>query len=368
MIEFLNLSKVNAQYEVEIKQALLRVINSGWYILGREVDAFEEAFRNYVGVKHAIGVANGLDALIVILEAYKILGILQTGDEVIVPANTYIASILAISKAGLIPILVEPNEDTYNIESKEIEKKINSRTKAIMVVHLYGQSCAMDDISIIAKKYKLKLIEDAAQAHGATYKGLKTGGLGDAAGFSFYPGKNLGALGDGGAITTNDTKLAEAIYAFRNYGSHKKYHNIYLGINSRLDEIQAAILEIKLRYLDVDNSKRSKVAEYYMRYIVNPLVRLPKVAKHVVPVWHLFVVRVKNREKFKKHLEDNGIQTVIHYPVPPHKQPAYSGLNNCSYPVTETIHNEVISLPISPIMTTEEIKRVVELVNTYKLN
>jgi len=365
MVDFLNLLKINLQYEAEISAAMQKVLHSGWYILGKEVQEFESRFSAYCGVKNTIGVGNGLDALILILEGYKILGIMQEGDEILVPANTYIASILAISKAGLVPVLIEPSDETFNIDPSKMEEKITPKTKGIMAVHLYGQTCAMTPIWEIAKKHHLKIIEDAAQAHGASYQGRKAGNLGDAAGFSFYPGKNLGGLGDGGAVTTQDDALAEAITAFRNYGSHKKYHNLYKGINSRLDEIQAPVLTIKLKYLDQENERRAQVASAYLEKIHNPAVRLPKVATYGIPAWHLFVVRVKERDRFQKHLADAKIQTVIHYPVPPHHQPAYKAWNHLSFPITEAIHREVVSLPISPVLQQEEVEKVIEVVNSY---
>ncbi len=348
------------------------VIDSGWFILGKEVNNFEKEFANFCGVKHCIGVANGLDALILILEGYKQLGFMKDGDEVIVPSNTYIASILAVSKTGLIPVLVEPNIDTYLIDENLIEEKITAKTKAILPVHLYGRLCNMRAINTIAQKHNLKAIEDCAQSHGATSDGIKCGNLGDAAGFSFYPGKNLGALGDGGAVTTNDDELAEVIRAYRNYGSHKKYENLYKGTNSRLDEIQAAFLSVKLKRLNKDNQERRKIAQHYLKNINNDLIILPfsketNITDLESHVWHVFPVRVQNRRKFQKYLSDNGIQTVIHYPVPPHKQPAYAEWNNESYPISEKIHLEIISLPISPVMKPEEVEFVCKVVNSYTL-
>ncbi|MFS0821573.1 DegT/DnrJ/EryC1/StrS family aminotransferase [Bacillus sp. 1P02SD] len=363
MIPFLDLKEINASYQKEINEVAERVISSGWYILGKEVQAFEEAFAKYCGVKHCIGVANGLEALTLIIKAYGI----GEGDEVIVPSNTYIASILAITTNGATPVLVEPTVSSYNIEPELIEEKITTNTKAILAVHLYGQTANMDPINRIAQKYNLKVIEDAAQAHGAIYSGKRTGNLGDAAGFSFYPGKNLGALGDGGAITTNDAELAEQLKALRNYGSHEKYKNIFKGVNSRLDEIQAGILNVKLKYLDKDNENRRKIAEYYNSNISNHKIVLPHVENgdRLSHVWHLYVIRTKEREHLQSYLEENGIQTLIHYPIPPHKQKAYSEWNSLSYPISETIHNEVLSIPISPILTMEQAKQVVEVINNY---
>ena len=370
MIPFLNLKKINKQYEKEIKEAVNRVIDSGWYILGEEVKSFEEEFANYCGTKHCIGVGNGLDALKLIIRGYKELGTFKEGDEIIVPANTYIATILAVSEENLKPVLVEPELNTYNINPDLIEEKITEKTKAVMVVHLYGQTCEMEKIWNIAKKYNLKIIEDSAQAHGARYKDKKAGNLGDASGFSFYPGKNLGALGDGGAVTTNDKNLAEVIKAVRNYGSHKKYENLYKGINSRLDEIQAAVLRVKLKHLEDETSMRRKIADWYIKNINNNLIKLPldksiDVINYKNHVWHLFVIRTENRDKLQKYLQENGIQTLIHYPVPPHKQKAYKELNYLSLPITEKIHREVLSLPISPVQTLEDTKYIVEVINRY---
>lgn len=370
MIPFLDLKKINKQYEKEIKEAVNRVIDSGWYILGEEVKSFEEEFANYCGTKHCIGVGNGLDALKLIIRGYKELGTFKEGDEIIVPANTYIATILAVSEENLKPVLVEPELNTYNINPDLIEEKITEKTKAIMVVHLYGQTCEMEKIWNIAKKYNLKIIEDSAQAHGAKYKDKKAGNLGDAGGFSFYPGKNLGALGDGGAVTTNDKNLAEVIKAVRNYGSHKKYENLYKGINSRLDEIQAAVLRVKLKHLEDETSMRRKIADWYIKNINNNLIKLPldksiDVINYKNHVWHLFVIRTENRDKLQKYLQENGIQTLIHYPVPPHKQKAYKELNYLSLPITEKIHREVLSLPISPVQTLEDTKYIVEVINRY---
>jgi dTDP-4-amino-4,6-dideoxygalactose transaminase len=361
-VKFLDLQKVNGAYRTEIDAAIKRVLDSGWYLLGKEDEAFEKNFATFCGAKHCIACANGLDALNLIIKAYGF----GKGDEIIVPANTYIASILAITANECTPVLVEPNLETYNIDPDLIEKKITPNTKAILLVHLYGQAVQMDKIWKIAKKYNLKVIEDSAQAHGAIYKGRRTGNLGDASGFSFYPGKNLGCLGDGGAITTSDDKLAEHLRALRNYGSHVKYQNIFKGTNSRLDEIQAAVLDVKLKCLDSDNEKRRRVADYYIKNIKNPLVTLPKAHSRESHIWHVFVVRVAEREKFQKYLADNGIQTIIHYPIPPHKQQAYKEWNNLSFPITEKIHNEIISLPISSVMSDEEMSAVVGVVNGYK--
>jgi len=370
MIKFLDLKAINEYYRDEIDEAIKRVLNSGWYILGEEVSSFEREFADYCGAKQCVGVANGLDSLTLILMGYRELGVMAEGDEVIVPANTYIASVLAISRAGLKPVLVESDECTYNIDPNLIEAAITEKTKAIMAVHLYGQCADMDPINAIAKHYNLKVIEDAAQAHGASYRGRKTGSLGDAAGFSFYPSKNLGCLGDGGAVTTDDNDLVDVIQALRNYGSHKKYHNKYKGMNSRLDEIQAAVLRVKLPHLDADNDKRRKVADTYYRCFSElqlPKAQLqpPQTAAYGSPSWHLFVIRVANREHFIEALKVKGIECNIHYPIPPHHQPAYFQWKNQSYPISEAIHREIVSLPISPQHLIGEAEQVVETIRQY---
>lgn len=362
MIKFLDLYKINEQYRPEINEAIRRVLDSGWYLLGKENDAFCQNFAKFCGTKHCIGVANGLDALTLIIKAYGF----GKGDEIIVPANTYIASILAISANGAIPVLVEPDINTYNIDPDKIEEKITKNTKAILAVHLYGQTAEMDKINELAKKYNLRVIEDSAQAHGAFYNSVRTGNLGDASGFSFYPGKNLGCLGDGGAITTNDDELAEKIEALRNYGSHIKYQNLYKGVNSRLDEIQAAILDIKLKYLDQDNGRRREISKIYRENIKNKAIILPQVKKEENHVWHIFAIRTKNKDNLQKYLQDNDIQTLIHYPIPPHRQQAYKEWNNLNFPLTEQIHNEILSLPISPVMTQDEVQKVIEVINNYE--
>lgn len=365
-ISFLDVGEINRSHVPELQQCLLAVLKSGSYILGRQLDEFENCFAKYVGVKHCIGVANGLDALTLILQAYKELGSAKEGDEVIVPANTFIATILAISKNGLTPILVEPNLHTYNIDADKIEDKITSRTKIILAVHLYGRVADMKPLRVLAKKYGLKIVEDAAQAHGGLYGGRKTGSLGDAAGFSFYPTKNLGGAGDAGAITTNDGRLADILRALRNYGSEKKYYNRYKGFNSRLDEIQAAILKIKLKYLDQENGRRRKIAEFYLQNIRNQKIVLPKAASASSHVWYLFVVRTLYRDKLQRHLDAHGIETMIHYPVPPHKQRAYPEWNHLSLPVTELIHKQVLSLPLGLTMKLADMKRVTTAVNRFK--
>ncbi|MEA2047508.1 MAG: DegT/DnrJ/EryC1/StrS family aminotransferase [Campylobacterota bacterium] len=365
VIPFLDLKSLNAQYFNEYEKAFDSVVNGGWYIQGNECKAFEKEFSEYCGAKHCIGVANGLDALTLIIRAYKEMGIMQEGDEVIVPSNTYIASILAISEKGLVPVLVEPNIATYNIDPTLIEENITSKTKAIMVVHLYGQVASMDEVNAIAKKYNLKVIEDSAQSHGAYYGDKRAGNLGDASGFSFYPGKNLGALGDGGAVSTSNEELADTIRALGNYGSQKKYENIYKGTNSRLDEIQAAILRVKLRYLDTEINHRREIANYYLDNIKNESLILPKVENQNSHVWHLFVIRTAKRDKLQKYLLDNGIQTLIHYPLPPHKQEAYKEWLDELFPITEKIHDEVLSLPISGIQSLEDTKLIVEKINSF---
>lgn len=362
MIKFLDLQKINNRFRREINSRIGAILDKGFYILGDEVATFEQNFAQFCGVKHCIGCANGLDALNLIIKAYKF----GKGDEIIVPSNTYIASILAISENGCAPVFVEPNLTTYNIDPDLIEEKITERTKAIMVVHLYGQAVQMEKIWALAKKYNLKIIEDAAQAHGAYYQGRRTGNLGDAAGFSFYPGKNLGCLGDGGAVTTNDDELASKIRAIANYGSDRKYHHIYKGINSRLDEIQAAVLDVKLPHLNADNERRRQIAKYYRENIKNPEIFLPKIYDEKSHVWHIFAVRTKNRDALKQYLEQNEIQTNIHYPTPPHKQGAYEEWNYMSFPISEEIHRTELSLPMSPVMTDEEVGRVKDVINTYK--
>lgn len=367
MIKFLDLQKINLAHQKEIEERLFNTFRSGWYLLGNEVKAFEENLAKYIGTDHAIGVANGLDALRLILRAYIELGIMKKGDEIIVPANTYIASVLAISDNGLIPVFVEPDIDTYNIDISKIEEKLTERTKGIMIVHLYGQVVFSSELKKMAKQYQIKIIEDNAQAIGAVWQGIKTGNLGDAAGFSFYPGKNLGALGDAGAVTTNDEELAKTIRALANYGSNQKYVNIYQGLNSRLDEIQAAVLDVKLKYIDLENKRRREIAEKYISGINNSNIILPESPKNRDEhVWHLFVIRTSEREKLQDYLADNGIQTLIHYPIPPHKQEAYQELNMLNLPITEQIHDEVLSLPISPVMSGDEVEFVIKMINNIQ--
>lgn len=366
MIKFLDLKKLNAAYEKELKEAANRVIDSGWYLLGNELTSFEQNYANYCGVKHCLGVANGLDALRLIFRAYIELGFMEEGDEVIVPANTYIASVLAITDNKLSPVFVEPNELSYNLDSSKIEEAITPKTKAILTVHLYGQISIDEKMLAICNKYNLKLIEDAAQSHGAELDNKISGGIGDAAGHSFYPGKNLGALGDAGAVTTNDEKLATTIEALRNYGSHVKYENKFQGYNSRLDEIQAAFLNVKLKYINEDIKGRRLIANFYLKNIKNDKLALPYVVSPNQHVWHLFVIRTEKRDELKTYLENNGVQTLIHYPIPPHKQNAYSEFNHLGFPFTENIHKEVLSLPIYKDIEEEELKTILNLVNKFQ--
>jgi dTDP-4-amino-4,6-dideoxygalactose transaminase len=362
-MKFFDMKPMHDKIKNETMKAIERVYDSNWYIMGNEVEAFEKEFAEYCGTKYCIGVGNGLDALHLILRGYGI----GEGDEVIVPANTYIATALAVSYAGATPVFVEPDERTYNINPNLIEQAITDNTKAIMGVHLYGQPCDMDPINEIGKKYNLKVIEDNAQAQGATYKGRKTGSLGDSAGISFYPGKNLGALGDGGAITTDDKDLADKVRTLRNYGSNKKYYNEYKGYNSRLDEIQAAILRVKLRNLDEWNEYRREVADIYLKSINNEKIILPYVPEYVTPVWHQFVIRNKTRDTLQKYLEYNNFQTMIHYPIPPYRQKAYeefyylyNALN-----IADVISNEALSLPIYPYINKNDVKDITNLINNY---
>ncbi len=395
MIPFLSLKDINAQYSEELKRVAAEVIDSGWYLLGERVKIFEQKLAEYIGVKHIITCANGLDALRIIIRAYKELGVFAEGDEIIVPANTYIASILAITDNRLKPVLAEPNIRTYNLDIEKVESLITPRTKAIMVVHLYGQVCWSEKLEQLAKQYHLKVIEDNAQAIGAyyistnsyqcnkpgdSYKESKklykcTGSLGDAAGFSFYPGKNLGALGDAGAITTNDDELASLCRALTNYGSKIKYLNDYQGFNSRMDELQAAFLTVKLKYIDRENQRRREIAKFYCENIKQPDVILPnngipKLFQYpyaLSHVWHLFVIRHPQRNKLQQYLHEQGVQTLIHYPIPPHKQKAYKEWNNISLGITEKIHDEVLSLPISSVITYEETEKVINIINKFNL-
>lgn len=371
-VPFLSLHDVTAKYKDEIHEAALRVIDSGWYLQGKENETFEQHYAEYIGTKYCIGCANGLDALIWIFRAYIELGIMQPGDEVIVPANTYIATVLAITENGLTPVLIEPRRDTLEIDDSLIEAAITPHTKAICIVHLYGRCAMTDKIAGLCKRYDLKLVEDNAQAHGCKYNGKRTGSLGDAAGHSFYPGKNLGALGDGGAVTTNDENLAKAIRALANYGSQKKYVFKYSGRNSRLDEIQAAILDVKLKHLDEDIRLRQQVADFYYEHISNPMVTLPKRLPHDENVYHLFPILVKNgkRDALHDYLAENGVGTVIHYPIAPHKQECYANESwntpQQNLPITESLADEELSLPMSPCLTQEQMEFVVKLINVFE--
>lgn len=359
MIKFLDLQKINAQYQEQFQQKMKLVLDNGWFVLGNEVKAFETNFAHYCGSNHCIGVGNGLDALVLIFKAYIQMGALQKGDEIIVPANTYIASILAILQADLVPILVEPDAATYNINPNLIEEKITSKTKGILVVHLYGQLAQMDAIIEIGYQHNLLIVEDSAQGHGLPFKGSH------ARAFSFYPGKNLGALGDAGAVVTNDDQLAKIVSSLRNYGSEKKYYNDFIGINSRLDEIQAAFLNVKLPYLNAENNHRKAIAKRYLTEIKNDKIVLPSWDLSDNHVFHLFVIRTQNRNELQQFLNEKGIETLIHYPVPPHQQKALLHWNHLSFPITEMIHNEVLSLPMSPVMTEDEVTQVITVLNHY---
>lgn len=366
MIKFLDLKLINESYEPQLSDSVKKIVQSGWYLLGEEVKAFETHYADYIGAKHCIAVANGLDALRLILRAHIELGHMTEGDEIIVPANTYIASILAITDNKLVPVFVEPNLQTYNIDPFLIEEKITARTKGIMIVHLYGQNAMHEEIERLVEKHKLKLIEDNAQSQGAFYKVKRTGAIGTSAGHSFYPGKNLGALGDAGAVTTDDYELAETIRTLANYGSKQKYVNIYQGLNSRLDELQAAALNVKLPHLDADNDRRRQIADLYHAGITLKDIILPECSVREGHVWHLYVIRHPRRDELQTYLAENGIQTLIHYPIPPYQQEAYREYNHLSFPLTEQIHHEVLSLPISPVLTDREVEQVIGILNTFK--
>lgn len=357
---------MTASHGKEIKEAVSRVIDKGWYLQGEENEKFEAAYSKFIGTDHTIGCANGLDALIWIFRAYIEMGVLRPGDEILVPANTYIASILAISENGLVPVLIEPDPDTYQINGDLIDNAITDRTKAVMIVHLYGQCAYTEKINEVCKKYGLLLIEDNAQAHGCRYGERRTGSLGDAAAHSFYPGKNLGALGDGGAVTTDNEELAGIIRSLANYGSSRKYVFKYKGRNSRLDEIQAAVLDVKLKYLDEDNAKRREVAKRYMEGITNPAVKLPAIKDWNAHVFHIFPLMTRRRDELQQYLENNGIQTLIHYPIPPHKQECYKEWAGLSLPVSEKLHSEELSLPVSPVMTEEEVDTIIKVINSWR--
>ena len=367
MIPFLSLKEVTALHGAEINEAVSRVVNGGWYLQGKENERFEENYSKFIGAKYTIGCANGLDALIWIFRAYIEMGVMQPGDEVIVPANTYIATILAITENGLKPILIEPKLNSLEIDDDLIEAAITPRTKAIAIVHLYGRNAYTDKIGALCKKYNLKLVEDNAQAHGCKHTdGRVTGSIGDAAGHSFYPGKNLGALGDGGAVTTNDPELAAAVRALANYGSQKKYVFKYTGRNSRLDEIQAAVLDVKLKYLVEDNAHRQKMAKLYNEGIKNPLITIPDILPDSQNVYHIYPILCEKRDDLQEFLKENGVGTVIHYPIPPHKQDCYKEWNYRTYPITEKIHDRELSLPIGPSIAEEDVKSVIDIINAFK--
>jgi len=368
MVDFLNLKAVNKQYREELLQACADVIDSGWYIGGNALARFERNFADYCGVAHCVGVANGLDALTLTLAAWKQLGRVKQGDEVIVPANTYIASILAITASGLEPVFIEPDAATFNIDASLIRRAITDKTRVILPVHLYGQIADMKAINAIATEYGLLVLEDSAQAHGASIDGKRAGSWGHASGFSFYPGKNLGALGDAGAITTSDPELAQVLRALRNYGSHEKYKNLYVGVNSRLDEIQAAMLDVKLKHLDEEIARRRHIAARYRASIHNAHIAQPQVESDEAHVWHLYVARTAYRSELQQHLREQGVQTLVHYPIPPHKQQAYSQYHGLSLPLTESIHDEVLSLPVDPTMSEADIQKVIDACNSFAVS
>ena len=363
MIAYLPLHKINDLHNEELRAAVNRVLDSGWYLNADATRQFETHYAEYIGTRHCVGCGNGLDALKLILLAYMEMGVMQEGDEVIVPANTYIASILAITACGLTPVLVEPDINTLQIDDARIERAITSRTKAVMIVHLYGRCAYTQKIADICKKFNLKLIEDNAQAHGCTFEGQKTGSLGDAAAHSFYPGKNLGALGDAGAITTNDEELASLARALGNYGSSKKYVHDYKGCNSRIDEIQAAVLDVKLLYLDDENNRRKEIASLYINKVQNPLIHLPLSERD--SVWHIFPVFCERRDELQQYLRENGVETQIHYPIPPHKQQCFKEWNQQSFPITEQIHSQELSIPWHQAMTKEEVDMIIDLLNSF---
>ena len=363
MIAYLPLHKINDLHNEELRAAVNRVLDSGWYLNADATRQFETHYAEYIGTRHCVGCGNGLDALKLILLAYMEMGVMQEGDEVIVPANTYIASILAITACGLTPVLVEPDINTLQIDDARIERAITSRTKAVMIVHLYGRCAYTQKIADICKKFNLKLIEDNAQAHGCTFEGQKTGSLGDAAAHSFYPGKNLGALGDAGAITTNDEELASLARALGNYGSSKKYVHDYKGCNSRIDEIQAAVLDVKLLYLDDENNRRKEIASLYINKVQNPLIHLPLSERD--SVWHIFPVFCERRDELQQYLRENGVETQIHYPIPPHKQRCFKEWNQQSFSITEQIHSQELSIPCHQAMTKEEVDMIIDLLNSF---
>lgn len=363
MIKYLDLKRINDRYDMELRQAIDEVLQSGWYLKGEATHRFERHFAEYIGTKHCVGCANGLDALTLILRAYKEMGVMKDGDEVIVPANTFIASVLAITDNNLVPVMVEPDINSLEIDDSLIERVITPRTRAMMIVHLYGRCAYTDKIGELCKRYNLRLIEDNAQAHGCSFGNRKTGSLGDAAGHSFYPGKNLGALGDAGAVTTNDEELARMIVSLGNYGSHQKYVHDYAGRNSRIDELQAAMLDVKLRYLDTDNLRRKRIASLYNYKVKNPLIRIPQSERDCV--WHIFPVFCEQRDELKLHLESHGVETQIHYPIPPHMQHCYSEWNNLSLSVTERLSREELSLPCHQMMNDKEAEMIAEILNQF---
>lgn len=365
MVKLLDLQAITLQHGEEYKEAVNRVIESGWFLQGNENKQFEADYAKYIGTEHCIAVANGLDALYLLMRGYKELGIMKDGDEIIVPANTYIATIIAITRNNLVPVLVEPTWEHLEIDIDKIEEAITPKTKGVMIVHLYGRIAYNDKLGEICKKHGLKLMEDCAQSHGCSWKGVKTGALGDSAAHSFYPGKNLGAFGDAGAVTTNDAELADVICALANYGSQKKYVFKYVGMNSRMSELDAAVLDVKLKYLDDDNSKRQQIAAYYYEHISNPLVALPKRIADENNVYHQYPIFCEHRDDLQKYLTDNGIQTLIHYPIPPHRQECYAEWNNRSYPITEQIHQQELSIPMNQVLTKDDVEYITNIINQY---
>ena len=363
MIKYLDLKRINDCHDMELRQAIDEVLQSGWYLKGEATHRFEQHYADFIGTKFCIGCANGLDALTLIFRAYKEMGIMKDGDEVIVPANTFIASILAITDNNLVPVMVEPDIKTLEIDDRLIEQAITTRTRAIMIVHLYGRCAYTDKIGELCKRYNLRLIEDNAQAHGCTFGNMKTGSLGDAAGHSFYPGKNLGALGDAGAVTTNVEELARVIAALGNYGSHQKYVHDYAGRNSRIDELQAAMLDVKLKYLDTENQRRKQIASIYINKVKNPSIYIPQSERDCV--WHIFPVFCERRDELKQYLGSHGVETQIHYPIPPHMQHCYSRWNSISLPVTERLSREELSLPCHQMMTDKDAEMIAEIINLF---
>ena len=366
MIKLLDLQAITAMHGDEIKTAVNRVIDSGWFLQGNENKQFESDYAQYIGTDHCIAVANGLDALYLLMRGYKEMGVMHDGDEIIVPANTYIATIIAITRNNLVPVLVEPTWNHLEIDIDKIEKAITHKTKGVMIVHLYGRIAYNDRLGEICKKYRLKLMEDCAQSHGCAWKGVKTGALGDAAAHSFYPGKNLGALGDAGAVTTNNAELASVVRALANYGSQKKYVFKYVGMNSRMAETDAAALDVKLNYLDEDNKKRQKLADYYYAHINNPLITMPSRIPDENNVYHQFPIFCEQRDELQEYLKKNGIQTLIHYPIPPHKQECYKEWNERCYPITEKIHSQELSIPMNQVVSEDDAKEVVRVINAFK--